>query len=438
MPVSYKGVIDSLRSAGKVSSRFLLGSLALILLLFSGCLFQRSADSDHGTRLDQKPGAELKSSLSYKGHENDADAINLVSAYPNLIGTRIDDCQACHTAGVIEEVNSTNGEIESIALNPCSYCHLIPFPDDDVRSGAPVEYSDTLNPFGLAYTNHGRSIDAVHAIASLDSDGDGFSNGAELSALRYPGDDTSRPGQETVPVVILEGDDISALIDHTQLMLMNAHSKKNDYYGLYEGVIVKNLLASLGVTLTPDQSVTFIAPDGYVIDFTADRINEPFPAGVWFPHLSPDDFENPEQGFVTYPPENLLPAGLTAGGKIPGEQWIMIALSRDGRELVPTVLNVAEGKISGEGPYRSLIPQGWYGEPGPPDRSPKPSQILYGDGFDFDYGNDHNSVLSVRSLVAIRINPMPAGYEEFDWKNGGFAYVSKKQLIIYGAGITGN
>ncbi len=432
-----KGVSLKLLLHDNRQPRFLPGLMLFVVLLSTGCVCGRSACTDQHAGQDAASSELRGSSLSYQGHENGPDSDNLVNAYPHLAGTRLDDCQACHTSGVIEETKKS-GETSSLILNPCSYCHLIPFPDDDVQSGAPDDYEQTLNPYGRAYLSHGRDQAAVSTIASFDSDGDGFTNEVELADLRYPGDATSKPGQQTVPVKIIDESDLSALVDHKQLMLMNAQSKREDYYGLYEGVIVKNLLASLGLTLTEHQSVTFIAPDGYAIDFPAERINHPFPAGVWYPDLGPDDFEVSGQGFVFYPPDSLLPGNLVAGVSIPGEQWIMLALHRDGRPLKPTVLKTSVGKISGEGPYRSLIPQGWLGVPGPPDRNWRFSSVKYNDGHDFNYDNDHNSGLCVRGLVAIRINPLPAGYEEFDWKNGGFAYVARKQLIIYGAGITGH
>jgi len=37
--------------------------------------------------------------------------------------------------------------------------------------------------------------------------------------------------------------------------------------------------------------------------------------------------------------------------------------------------------------------------------------------------------------VAIRVSPLPEGYEEFDARNGGWAYVDAGQLVVYGAGI---
>ena len=41
----------------------------------------------------------------------------------------------------------------------------------------------------------------------------------------------------------------------------------------------------------------------------------------------------------------------------------------------------------------------------------------------------------VRGVIAIRIDPMPAGVEEFDHMNGGWAYVDAGELILYGHGV---
>lgn len=41
----------------------------------------------------------------------------------------------------------------------------------------------------------------------------------------------------------------------------------------------------------------------------------------------------------------------------------------------------------------------------------------------------------VRGVVALRVNPMPEGYEDLDAMNGGWAYVDAGQLVLYGYGI---
>ena len=42
------------------------------------------------------------STRSYKGHEVDVDSNNFVSVYPHTLGTRLDDCQTCHTTSYSE------------------------------------------------------------------------------------------------------------------------------------------------------------------------------------------------------------------------------------------------------------------------------------------------------------------------------------------------
>lgn len=73
--------------------------------------------------------------------------------------------------------------------------------------------------------------------------------------------------------------------------------------------------------------------------------------------------------------------------------------------------------------------------PGRPDRSVKSDK--YGDGWDYRDTLDHNAGFCVRGAVAVRINPMPAGYEEFDWKNG-WPLVTERRLVIFGKGVSQN
>jgi hypothetical protein len=57
------------------------------------------------------------------------------------------------------------------------------------------------------------------------------------------------------------------------------------------------------------------------------------------------------------------------------------------------------------------------------------------DGFDFREDADHNAGSMVRGVVALRIDPMPPGIEEFDYRNGGWAFIDAGQVIIYGHGV---
>lgn len=374
-------------------------------------------------------------SQSYKGHENDIDSNNLVRVYPGLVGTRLDDCQTCHSAGTVQM--EKRGEVTTVQLNPCSYCHLIPYPDDAVLEGAPAGYAATLNAYGLDYKEAGRSTDAIRDITDLDSDGDDYTNAREITDLRYPGDPDSRPGQLIAPCKTYDLTTLASLPYQEQFLLMNSHKQEFDTYATYGGVKIADLLAAAGAELTDSTSVTFIAPDGYAKDFEIGRISEQFPPGLYYANLDPGSFSNAGQGFVQYPPEDQMPANLVDGGEIPGEQWMIVAHRRDGGQLDPSYLDAVSGKLNGEGPYRLIVPQGCYGSPGAPDRGSKYSPSEFSeDGYDYDDEKDHNAGLCVRGLVAVRVNPMPEGYEEFDWKNGGYSLLEKSQIIVYGAGIT--
>src|SRR4030042_5659017 len=183
---------------------------------------------------------EKDSSRAYVGHENDGDINNFTRQYPKAAGTRLDDCQTCHRGGI----KGTDTERE---FNPCGYCHLQAYPNPGYKTGVPQNYKETLNAFGLAYNEAGRTVDALAGIAKLDADGDGFSNAAEIAELRYPGDAGSRPCQPPAPVAILFEEDLRKLPSHTQFMLMNASKELTDDYITYTGVRVADVLAAARV-----------------------------------------------------------------------------------------------------------------------------------------------------------------------------------------------
>lgn len=82
----------------------------------------------------------------------------------------------------------------------CASFSFAMMPDADnvkkVHDGADVACTDchpagdfkSLNPYGTAYNEAGRSVDAVKAIDAADSDGDGVSNGDEIAAGTNPGE----------------------------------------------------------------------------------------------------------------------------------------------------------------------------------------------------------------------------------------------------------
>ncbi len=370
-------------------------------------------------------GQEPVTSRAYAGHETDADMKGFIRQYPGAAGTRLDDCQTCHRAGV----RGTDTERE---FNPCGYCHLLAYPNPKYATGVPKTVTDTLNAYGLEYNKAGRTFDAFAAIAGLDSDGDGHRNAGEIADIRNPGDPASRPGLPPAPTFALGWDEIRKLPVQSQLMLMNTTKEPTDDYVVYKGVRIIDLLAAAKVYLTGVTGITVFAPDGFSIDYSLEDINSPFPTGVFY--AEPRTFEGSERAFVKYPAG--LPFGVTDRKAIPTAPWLLLAYERDGLPLDPSAYEKGTGRLTGEGPYRLVKPQrdlmGDPSKPGRPDRAQRSK--AFGDGWDFVPGADHNAGASVRGACVIRVNPMPEGSEEYDWKNG-WPLIGEKKVVIYGRGV---
>ena len=394
-----------------VSGRSLAGALALALL-GAGC---------------SRGGGEAVSSRAYRGHESDRDVTSFVRAYPGAAGSRLDDCQTCHRGGVFTA--SDGGR--TVPKNPCDYCHLVRHPAEGFAEPMPADYRATLNAYGLAYLAGGRDRAAVRALDGADSDGDGAANGVEIAALRYPGDPASRPGQPAAPLRTYTMDQLRALPAHTDFVLVNASRQANDYYASYRGVRLRDLLIAAGVN--PDdplfEGVTAIAPDGYLKDLGAREINAPFPRAVFHGGLDSATL-GAECGFVRYPAP--LPAGVADGAPIPGEQWLLVGWERDGGPMDAASLDPATGRIRGEGPLRVVVPQS---RPGAPDRGSGTDPLACGGAHPYEPDADHNADPMVRGVIALRVNPLPAGVEDFDHRNGGWAFVENARLVVYGFGV---
>jgi len=372
-----------------------------------------------------RAGQEAVSSRAYVGHEIDADMNGFIRQYPAAAGTRLDDCQTCHRGGV----RGTDTERE---YSPCGFCHLLTYPNPKYATGVPKTVTDTLNAYGLEYKKAGRAFEVFAAIAGLDSDGDGHGNRVEIADLRNPGDPASRPGLPPAPTIMVGWGEIRKLPVQSQLMLMNTTKEPTDDYVVYKGVRIIDLLAAARVYLTGVTGITVFAPDGYSIDYDLKDINEPFPKGVFY--AEPRSFEGSERAFVKYP--GSLPSGVIDGKTIPTAPWLLLAFERDGLPLDPSAYEKGTGRLTGEGPFRLVKPQrdllGDPTKPGRPDRSNKAK--LFGDGWDFVPGMDHNAGACIRGACVIRVNPMPEGYEEYDWKNG-WPLIGEKKVVIFGRGV---
>lgn len=357
------------------------------------------------------------SSRAYTGHETDLDTNNFAAVYPSAIGTRLDDCQTCHRAG-IEKTDTAR------VYNACGFCHLIPFPEKRYQTSVPKNFEDTLNAYGRAYNDAGRTEAALRAIKGQDADGDGYSNREEIAELRYPGDETSKPGLPLTPFVSVEWDTIKSLPVHEQVLLMNTNKQQFDDYVLFSGVKVKDLLRTVGVDLKEATGITAFAPDGYSQDFSLEEVLSEFPRGTLY---YVPGFDDPDRRFVTYP--SPLPMTWRDKEEIPDPLWLMIAYGCGGKALDPARYEADTGRLSGTGPYRIIAPQN---RPGRPDRGSNSKR--YNDGWDFDESLDHNAGKGVRGVCVIRINPVPLGYEEYDWRNG-WSLVQDKAIVIYGHSV---
>ena len=236
------------------------------------------------------------SSRSYQGHASDADINNFVTAYQHTVGTRLDDCQTCHTGGEV-----TDDDDDTVYANPCDYCHYVIHPPTD-WTGLPTDFAQTLNPHGTAYAGGGRNVEALQSIAGADSDGDGFSNSDEIDELRYPGDSNSRPGQEICAAVKVTMDELLQMPSHTQFGLANTTKQQFDFYATYTGVKIADLLDEVGVDLSGATSVDAMAPDGYARSFTIEQITEQYPDHRFWTGFDIDAL-GVDCAFVEYPAE---------------------------------------------------------------------------------------------------------------------------------------
>jgi hypothetical protein len=399
-----------------------LGAVALALLANVHC----SEDTVVNVPL-------VVSSRSYQGHASDADINNFVRTYPFTVGTRLDDCQTCHTGGTVND-----GE-DDINANACDYCHYIIHPPVG-WTGLPTSFEETLNPYGAAYNDAGRDAGAVTDIALLDSDGDGYDNADEIAEIRYPGFASSYPGLALCPMITVTLAEIQAMPAHTQFGLANTTKQQYDFYATYTGVKIKDLLEAKCVDITGATSIDILAPDGFAKTFTIEQITEQYPDHRFFSGFGAGDLGN-DCAFVEYPTDTYgLAYGAWIGQELGHEQWHILAYEREGQLLEESYLDLVEGRIAGEGPYRNIIPPGSDNDDyNTPDR---------GKGWDvsgceqtewnYDYLKDHNAGSMVKGAVIIRINPMPDGCEEFDIINGGWAMIDAGVILIYGHNVTGD
>ncbi len=353
-------------------------------------------------------------------HGGDTDSDIALQAYPAIEGTKLDSCALCHSGGEYEKKGVM------VELGSCQWCHYSYGYDET------GDIADTLNEYGKAYSLNGRNLAALKSIAAEDSDLDGFANGDEIAALRFPGDTDDDPTKVAAPYRVLSRGQLETLPVHTQLMLMNTH-KSGDSYAKYSGVPIADLLDDSGV-LTSATGITVFAPDGWAqyhpLDPDADplmyHVYGPYPAASFYYNEQADDKLNTD-GWCSYSSPSV--SGLSNGDPIvvEGGLKMLLAFERDGVSLEPGELTDSN-KLDGEGPFRVVPPQK---VPGPPDQgsTSKAQDVVW----PFDEAADHNAGYSTRSATMIRVEPLPAGTTDVDILEAGWNYVDEGKILLYGA-----
>ena len=347
-------------------------------------------------------------------HQGERDSRNFLLACPGKAGGKLDQCALCHSGGRLEK-NGVN-----VVVGSCQWCH---FKYGYDMKGALAE---TLNAYGRDYLAHGRDAAAVTAIAVLDSDGDGFTNHDEIAADRFPGSTGDDPRKTPAPMRIYTRSQLEALPQHSQFLLQNA-AKSKDEYAEFSGVTMEALLLDAGI-LGSATGITVFAPDGWsqyhplrpLADAAMYPVFGVYPRAGYF-------FSPQAASWCDYSARSCAGRKPGAAIRVPGGLRLLLALKREGAPLLPAVLNL-ENKLDGEGPYRVIVPQK---VPSPPDQSSKAGDK---DGLWPYRGDwDHNAGASTRSVVIIRVEPLPPGTTDIDCSEAGWNYVAEGKIVIYGA-----
>jgi hypothetical protein len=381
-------------------------SLVFMMVMFFGAFNTALAAYDHG------------------GHDTDSPVF--LSVYPDKAGTKLDGCALCHTAG-----SYTNSKGKQVTLGSCQWCHHVSNYDEDFDG-----WESTLNPFGLDYLNAGRDAQAIRDIAPLDSDADGYSSADEIAALRYPGNPDDDPSKVPAPFRIFTRQELEAMPQHTQFLLMNT-SQSGDFYAQYTGVPVGDLLDDADM-LASATGIKVYAADGFSQDHPLDpdpspslyHVYGPYPGALYYYDEQADAGVNPD-GWCDYSAPSC--AGRSDGDPIVNANGLkmILAIKRDGQYLDPGELN-ADNSLDGEGPFRVVPPQK---NPGPPDQHSTAADAQNPDKWVWPYDNnaDHNAGFSSRTVTMIKVEPLPEGTTDIDTLEAGWNFVDENKIMVYGA-----
>jgi hypothetical protein len=353
---------------------------------------------------------------AYRGHADDRDVSALLSAYPALKNTPADSCATCHSGGVVKRISPGDGARDE---NHCDYCHAVFVRDKrDVR--------ETLNRFGRAYLEAGRSASAVAALAPKDADGDGSSNESELKAGTNPGDPASTPSLRLAPSRTLTLAAVKSLVPPVDesVFLNSTKSRSGDVYTDFRGLVLADVLQAVGLLDTAD-AVDLLSVDGYERTFTLAELRKAWPQGV--PALGLGTTDLGACGWVTY-----ASRGVGAGKALPPAK-ILLAFEENGQPLEKARIEAGNGRLLGKGPLRVVVPQFIVAPPDLPlTADPScPPKVAAEHRFHEEY--DHNAGASQSALVAIRVKPLPKGTRDVDWQTTAQQRLAAEEIVVFGA-----
>jgi len=194
----------------------------------------------------------LSASAVFSGyhHMGEKDLPQFLQALSSKGNTKLDSCALCHTGGQYDKSPGV-----SVSLGSCQWCHY--------RYGyeGKGDIADTLNPYGKDYLDNGRNAASIIAINPIDSDGDGFTNEAEIASIRFPGSKEDDPAKKVAPSVVYTRQQLEALPRHKQFLLMSA-SKSEDFYAEYTRVTLETLLRDAGIS-DKATGIRVYSPDGW-------------------------------------------------------------------------------------------------------------------------------------------------------------------------------
>lgn len=353
---------------------------------------------------------------AYSTH-TEQDSGLFMKTFQNLRGTNLDGCDTCHVR-ITAPPPGEKGETAAV-LSSCDSCHIIT--DYGHKAG------ETLNAFGRDYMKAGRDAAAFEAIGELDSDGDKWSNSAELKALTNPGDPNSSPDMKPAPFAVFSLDDLldKKLPVKDQTIFVNvSKSKYGDSYSDLRGFLLSDVLKAAGV-LDSARSVDVISIDGYEATFSIEQLNSTFKQAE--PVLGFDKETYGECGWVRYGSKNIK-----EGVPLPDAN-VLLTFEINGEQYAPAKID-ENGRLSGSGPFRVVAPQ--MKNPGSPDVSSKATEECVRkvpEKYRFSRNNEKNSDYCVKAVAAVRVNPLPAGTTDVNWSQYAVQTDSGNKIVVFGA-----